>query len=162
MCVRCKVYQRGFSSCPRGGDLGLIRDQKLIPSVCLSVMLSPPKPLNQIQPNWCVSYSHAWACNGNIFHPPPPLGPWRGPNFVCLFVCLFDCFFMSHQQSFSYVRTGLLGLNQYYARINLSCSRTQRSKAVRLEPAGLRPRVNHSTTEPLRSLHTKLCVCSQK
>ena len=34
---------------------------------------------------------------------------------------------MSHQQSISYVGTGLPGLNQYYARINVSCSRTQRS-----------------------------------
>ena len=33
-------------------------------------------------------------------------------------------FFTSHQQSFSYVGTGLPGLNQYYARINVSCSRT--------------------------------------
>ena len=31
------------------------------------------------------------------------------------------------QQFFSYIRTGLPGLNQYLARINVSCSRTQRS-----------------------------------
>ena len=36
---------------------------------------------------------------------------------------------MSHQQSFSFVGTGLPGLNQYYARINVSCSRTQHSNA---------------------------------
>ena len=33
------------------------------------------------------------------------------------------------QQSFSYVGTGLPGLNQYYARINVSCSMTRRSDA---------------------------------
>ena len=33
------------------------------------------------------------------------------------------------QQSFSYVGTGFSGLNQYYARINVSCSMTQRSEA---------------------------------
>ena len=31
------------------------------------------------------------------------------------------------QQSFSYVGTGLPGLNRYQARINVSCSRTQHS-----------------------------------
>ena len=36
---------------------------------------------------------------------------------------------MSYQQSFSYVGTVLHGLNQYLARINVSCSRTQRSDA---------------------------------
>ena len=33
------------------------------------------------------------------------------------------------QQSFSYIGTGLPGLNQYYARINVSCSRPQHSDA---------------------------------
>ena len=32
---------------------------------------------------------------------------------------------MSHQKIFSYVGTGLPGLNQYQARFNVSCSRTQ-------------------------------------
>ena len=36
---------------------------------------------------------------------------------------------MSRQQFFSYVGTGLPGLNQYKARINVSCSRTQCSDA---------------------------------
>ena len=75
---------------------------------------------------------------------------YKGGN---CFVCLF-WFFTSHQQSFSYVGTDLPGLNQYWARINVSCSRTQRSDAgdsVRLEPAALRSRVKHSTSEPLRS-----------
>ena len=42
--------------------------------------------------------------------------------FLC-FVCLI-WFFTSHQQSFSYIGTGLPGLKQYWARINVSCSRT--------------------------------------
>ena len=33
------------------------------------------------------------------------------------------------QQSLSYIGTGLPGLNQYWARINVSCSRTQHSDA---------------------------------
>ena len=46
--------------------------------------------------------------------------------FVCFFVVffLFD-YLRPSQQSFSYVETGLPGLNQYLARINVSCSRTQ-------------------------------------
>ena len=45
------------------------------------------------------------------------------PNLQGFFVCLI-WFFTSHQQSFSYTGTGLPGLNQYKARINVSCSRT--------------------------------------
>ena len=37
------------------------------------------------------------------------------------------CLFYLIQQSFSYVETGLSGLDHYLARINVSCSRTQRS-----------------------------------
>ena len=44
-------------------------------------------------------------------------------NIVVVYFVLF-VFFMSHQQSFSYVGTGLSGLNQYYVRIKVSCSRT--------------------------------------
>ena len=49
------------------------------------------------------------------------------PDSRCLF-CLFDSLRPS-QQSFSYVGTGLPGLNQYYARINVTCSMTRRSDA---------------------------------
>ena len=49
------------------------------------------------------------------------------PDSRCLF-CLFDSLRPS-QQSFSYVGTGLPGPNQYYARINVSCSMTRRSDA---------------------------------
>ena len=45
---------------------------------------------------------------------------------ICLFVW-FDSLLPS-QQFFSYVGTGLPGLNQYKASINVSCSRTQRSE----------------------------------
>ena len=50
---------------------------------------------------------------------------WNGSS--CLFVW-FDSLCRS-QQFFSYVGTGLPGLNQYWARINESCSRTQCSNA---------------------------------
>ena len=52
---RYKIYQTGFSFCRLGHALGVrfgvlrIKDQ--IPSCCLSVTLSPPKPSDQIQPN---------------------------------------------------------------------------------------------------------------
>ena len=59
---------------------------------------------------------------------------------------------MSHQQSFSYIGTGIPGLNQYYARINVSYSRTQHSDAGEARPAAPWSRVKHYTTEPLRSL----------
>ena len=42
---------------------------------------------------------------------------------------LFDLILYVHQQSFSYAGTGLPGLNQYQARINVSCSRPQGSDA---------------------------------
>ena len=42
--------------------------------------------------------------------------------------CLYD-FLCPNQQFFSYVGTGLPGLNQYYAGINVSCSRPQHSVA---------------------------------
>ena len=45
-----------------------------------------------------------------------------------VFVCLFDSLRTS-QQFFSYIRMGLPGLNQYLARINVSCSGTQHSDA---------------------------------
>ena len=51
------------------------------------------------------------------FWPPPPIGGG------CVYVCLI-WFFTSHQQSFCYTGTGLPGLYQYKARINVSCSRT--------------------------------------
>ena len=63
-------------------------------------------------------------------------------------VCLF-CFFTSRQLSFSYIGTGLPGLNQYSARINVSCSRTQRSGRWCLE----------SSTLPLNHCALSALVC---
>ena len=52
---RYKTYQRGFLFCPLGHalgvGLGVIWGQNQIPSCFLSVMLSPPEPLDEIQPN---------------------------------------------------------------------------------------------------------------
>ena len=50
---RCKTYQTGFHSVDwvmtKGLDLGVLRGKKK--SVCPTVMLSPPKPLDKIPPN---------------------------------------------------------------------------------------------------------------
>ena len=52
---RYKTYQKGFLFCRLGHalgvGLGVLRGQNQIPSCCLSIMLSPPKPLNEIKPN---------------------------------------------------------------------------------------------------------------
>ena len=42
-----------------------------------SFMLSP-KPLDKIQPKWCVSYSHEWGVQQHNYFWPRPLGPWGG------------------------------------------------------------------------------------
>ena len=68
----------------------------------------------------------------------------------CLFDSLHPC-----QQSFSYVETGLPGLNQYLARINVSCSRTNAVTPVRIKPVAPLSPVKHSTTEPLCSNERK-------
>ena len=52
---RYKTYQTGFiilspGSCPRGGTWGYFVVKTNL-SCCLSVILSPPKPLDEIQPN---------------------------------------------------------------------------------------------------------------
>ena len=65
---------------------------------------------------------------------------------------------MSHQQSFSYVGTVLPGSNQYYARINVSCSRTQPTDTGEAGPAAPQSRVKHSTTKPLRSLQIHVLI----
>ena len=52
---RYKTYQTGLLFCRLGHalvvGLGVFRGQNQIRSCCLSVMLSPPKPLDEIQPN---------------------------------------------------------------------------------------------------------------
>ena len=69
------------------------------------------------------------------------------------FVCLIR-FFTSHQQSISYMGTGLPGL-KYLARINVLAQGHSAVTPLRLEPAALRSRVKNSTTEPLRSPNNK-------
>ena len=57
---------------------------------------------------------------------------------------LFDSLGPS-QQFFSYIVTGLPGLNQYLARINVSCSRTQRSEASEAQTCNPSPSVSSQT-----------------
>ena len=71
---------------------------------------------------------------------------WSESSFACLI-----WFFTSHQQSFSYKGTGLPGLNQYLARINVLAQGHNALTPARLEPVAPRSRVKNSTTEPLRS-----------
>ena len=47
------------------------------PSVCLSVMLSPPKPLDEIQPNF-VCELFTWMGRATAHFLPVPLGPAEG------------------------------------------------------------------------------------
>ena len=69
-------------------------------------------------------------------------------GFFCLF--LFYLIFLRPINNLS-VKQGLPGLNQYSARINVSCSRTKNAATpVRLKPAAPQSRVKHSTTDPLR------------
>ena len=42
------------------------------PSVRLSVMLSPPKPLAKFNQIWCVGYSHEWGVQRQFIFAPPP------------------------------------------------------------------------------------------
>ena len=59
----------------------------------------------------------------------------RKKNIFLLFVGLI-CFFTSQSKIFSYIGTGLPGLNQYLARINESCSRTQHCDASEAQTHG--------------------------
>ena len=64
---------------------------------------------------------------------------YMGNTGKCVYHCIlhmdddlyvyFIGFFVFHQLSFSYVGMALPGFNQYKARINVSCSRTQGSDA---------------------------------
>ena len=79
---RYKTYQMGVLFCclghALGVGLGVLRGQNQIPSCYLSVMLSPPKPLDEIQPNWCLNYSHEWGVQGKNVFGTAPWGPWEG------------------------------------------------------------------------------------
>ena len=51
------------------------------PSVCLSVTLSPPKPLDKIQPNLvCELLTWMGCATAHFFFCPAPWGPWEGPK----------------------------------------------------------------------------------
>ena len=87
--------------------MGILRGQTQIPSCCPSVMLSPPKPLDEIKPNYvcvsvCVTQMNG-ACNVKRYFGPASWGPGEGqkvkyhlisitksiskifiPNFVCV------------------------------------------------------------------------------
>ena len=84
MCVltneKYKIYQTGFLFCRLGHalgvGLGVLRGQNRISSCCLSVMLSPPKPLDEIEPN-SVCELLTWGVQRHFFLP-RPLGPWGG------------------------------------------------------------------------------------
>ena len=102
MCIltneRYKTYQTGFLFCRLGHalavGLGVLRDQIQIPSCCLSVMLSPPKPLDKIKP----SLMFEGVCNGILL--PRPLGPWGGVKRSN--IILFQLQTLSQFQRFSY------------------------------------------------------------
>ena len=60
--------------------------------------------------------------------------------YVCLFglfIYMFDLILYVPSRSFSYIGKGLPGLNQYKARTNVSCSRTQRGDAGEARTHGL-------------------------
>ena len=89
---------------PFGWDYGVLRGQNQIPSCCLSVMLSPPKPFGRNSTKFGVWVTHInGAHNVKIFLAPPPWSLGRGqkvkhhlisitksiseifiPNFVCV------------------------------------------------------------------------------
>ena len=75
-----------------------------------------------------------------------------------LFVCLI-WFFRSHQQSFSYIGTGLPRLNQYWAQINVLAQGHNAVTLVRLEPVAPRSQVKHPTTALPYSTCDKLIIC---
>ena len=77
-----KTYQTGFLFCrlrhALGWDLGILRGQNQIPSCCLSVMLSPPKPLDEIKPNFVCELLICMGRATSKFFGPRTLGPWGG------------------------------------------------------------------------------------
>ena len=62
----------------------MLWSQSQIPSCCLSVLLSPSKPLDEIQPNLvCGKNTHInWGCNGNFFSGPAPWGGVKRSNVI--------------------------------------------------------------------------------
>ena len=78
---RYKTYQTRFLVWSQGHalgvGLGVLRGQNLIPSCCMSIMLSPPKPLDKIQPN-LVCELLSWMGRATAIFSPRPLRPWGG------------------------------------------------------------------------------------
>ena len=86
------------------------------------VTLSPLKPLDEIQPNLCVSCSHEWGAQRHIFFGPAPWGPGEGSKgqisldfnykvnfkiFKTDFVCLLtNERYKTYQTGFSFGRLG--------------------------------------------------------
>ena len=76
---RYKTYVTGFfilspGSCPRGGTWGYLGAKiKFRPAVCplCYLLLNHWTKFNQL---WCVSYSHEWGAQRQIFFWPRPLG----------------------------------------------------------------------------------------
>ena len=121
-----KHFRRVFYSVawvvPLGWDLGVLRGQNQIPSCCLSVMLSPPKPLDKIQPKFGVWVTHMNGTQSQFFFAPPPGALRRGqkvkyhlisitksiskifiPNFVCV---LTNERYKTYQMGFSLCSLG--------------------------------------------------------
>ena len=73
-----KPISDGILFCRLGHvDLGCLRVKNQIPSCCLPVMLSPPKLLDEIQPN-SVCELHEWGVQRQTFLAPPSGALGRG------------------------------------------------------------------------------------
>ena len=81
---------------------------------------------------------------------------------VRLFLFVWFCSLLPSQQFFSYVETGFPGMNQYQARINVSCLRTQQSDAVEARTRNPHSQVKGSTTETLPSLCLSILLSPPK
>ena len=113
------------------------------PSVRLSVILAPPKPLDKIQLNLvCVSYSHEWRVQHYILAPPPgALG--RGqktpshPYSIHIFMFFFFVFVLFNFQDvvFFIWFSKLFSLHVYniivYSPYILHCHSDQENNSIR-------------------------------
>ena len=109
-------------SCPRGGTWGYLGAKIQIQSCCLSVMLSPPKPLDEIQLNLVCELLTWMGRATSIFFAPPPWALGRGqmvkyhlilitksiskifiPNFMCV---LTNERYKTYQSGFSLCSLG--------------------------------------------------------
>ena len=74
----------------------MLRGQNQILSCCLSVLVSPPKPLSKFNQIWCVGYSHEWGVQRQTFLAPPPWAMGRGQNVIYHFISITNSIFMSN------------------------------------------------------------------